>query len=271
MKVLLIIFLFPLLFGFPMLNSQPAITGQTAGENIVYTDLPDVTMSCDFLNTSLFLNLDINQDGTNDMLLQAFYYYYSHLNQMGTQTDIVPNAVTQLSVETNISCLQKHSLGDTIDKKLNWISDQGIFNTYSNTGTTECFKEEGYVGFRICLTDTIYGWIRFSATGDKSAASLTLYDYAYVLKPNSFPEIDTKSGFSYNNPVFNELMIRIPEKDINIVCKCLVYDISGRLLKSYNLTARDNAVNVSDLKRGLYLVSVFSGFGNRYLFKIIKE
>ncbi len=271
MKVLLIIFLFPLLFGFPILASQPAITGQTAGENIVYIDLPDIVLSCNSINTSPSANLDINQDGTNDILLQAFYYYYSHPGLWGTQTDIVPKATTQLSVDTNNYCLRKHTIGDTIDTTQIWVSGQAIFNNYSNTGNTKCFTGEGYVGFRICLTDTIYGWIRCSATGDISTAYLTLYDYAYVLKPNSISESDNKSGLSYSNPVSDELKIRIPEKNNNTGWKCSIYDISGRLLKTKELTFRENTVNVSDLTTGLYLVSDVSSSGSISSYKIIKE
>ena len=272
MRAIFILLVISAFTGFQKLSGQQIIAGQQSGPDIIYTDPIDIQLTCNNLDTYTSFSLDIDQDGINDMTFNASYYYFSHLELQGTQTSIIPNSMTQISMLDSLEYgMLKHEFGDTINEKLNWNLDgMAIFNSYSSNGTTEYFTNEGFVGFRICNTDTIYGWIHASATGNYQSAQLIIYDYAYVSKSNHIDKKEDKSAISCSNPVHDELIIRIQDGNNNMEWKCSVYDIAARNVLNKELGTGENHINMTTFDNGTYFVIIHESTGSRKIFKIIK-
>ena len=273
MRAILILLVISAFTGFQKLSGQQIIAGQQSGPDIIYTNPDDIQLYCDNVNTSHFYSIDIDQDGLYDMEFYASYFYYSHLELRGTNTAINPNNHVQIS---KVDSLQystfQHLGGDTINNGLNWISSNlATLNTYSSDGSTEYFKGEGYIGFRICLADTIYGWIHALATGNTETAKVIIYDYAYFQKSNQVSEQEDKPVLDCSNPVHDEMIIRIPEGNNGMEWKCSVYDIMARKLLNKELSEGENQINMSSFENGTYFVIIREKAGRQNIFKIIKN
>lgn len=273
MKILLLPLAIWFLAGFQSLSAQQIVAGLTTGQNVIYTDPADIQLTCDILDTQTSYSLDIDQDGTDDLTFNTSYYYFSHLNLQGTQTDIVPNAITQISKIDSLEVgMLKHQFGDTISGNLNW-SPAGIalFNSYSSQSTTEYFTNEGFVGFRICNTDTIYGWVHAAATGNYLSAQLLIYDYAHVAKPDRIVEPEHEQKISCSNQLNDDLLIKTQWENTSETLHCFVYDISARLLLNKELSIGENHLNISAFQSGVYLIVIQGEAGGKQVFKIIKR
>ena len=74
----------------------------------------------------------------------------------------------------------------------------------------------------------------------------------------------------YPNPVTENLSIDL--KDTGGEAKVTIYTMTGQLVKSKKLKAQNNSLNISQLKNGLYLVSlIFTDHKTIKTFKIIKK
>ena len=273
MRAILVLLVISAFTGFQKLPGQQIIAGQQSGPDIIYTDPSDIQLYCDNVNTSHFYSIDIDQDELYDMEFYAAYFYYSHIELRGTNTAIKPNNHVQISkVDSLQYSTYQHQGGDTINSELNWISSNlATLNSYSSDGTTEYFKGEGYIGFRICLADTIYGWIHALATGNTETAKIIIYDYAYYAKSNHTDKQEDKSAISCSNPVHDEMIIRIPERNNINEWKCSVYDIMARKLLNKELSEGENHINMSSFDNGTYFVIIDKNSGGRNTFKIIKN
>ena len=272
MKAILMLLAISAVTGFQKLSGQQIIAGQQSGTDIVYTDPDDIQLYCDNVNTSHFYSIDIDQDGLYDMEFYASYFYYSHLELRGTNTAINPNNHVQISkVDSLQYSTHQHQGGDTINSELNWISSNlATLNSYSSDGSTEYFNGEGYIGFRICLADTIYGWIHALATGNTETAKIIIYDYAYYAKSNHIEKQEDKPTISCSNPVHDELIIRIQDGNNNMEWKCSVYDIAARNVLNKELGTGENHINMTTFDNGTYFVIIHESTGSRKIFKIIK-
>ncbi len=273
MRALFILLVISAFTGFQKLYGQQIIAGQQTGPDIVYKNPDDIQLTCDNVNTSHFYSIDFDQDGLNDMMFYASYFYYSHLELRGTNTAINPNNHIQISkVNTLQYSTYQHQVGDTINSGLNWISSNlATLNSYSSDGSTEYFKGEGYIGFRICLADTIYGWIHALATGNSETAKINIYDYAYVAKPNHIDKRDDMPEISCSNPVHDDLIIRIPDGNSDPEWECTVYDMLATPILDVKLKTGENHVNTAFLKNGIYIVKIYNKSGTSYAFKVIRK
>jgi hypothetical protein len=249
-----------------------SIAGQSNGDNIVFYDITDIQMTCNSINSSSSQFLDINNDNIDDLQFQAFYFYYSHLQLMGTQTDVIPGLHVQFScIDTNDYCLRYHHPGDTINEKLTWLSPQyALFNTYDNNEATECFSSNGYIGFRICENDTIYGWIHAGAYGNYMEAGINIYDYAYVTGPDAIYAQTDQHRIQITNPVTTDLKIVLPLENSPELSFCTIYDLTGRKLEIIKLVGGENHLNITSLENGVYIVVINRGTKNVASMKIIK-
>lgn len=274
MKTTCVLFLFIGITANQSLLGQSAIAGLTDGANVVYVDPDDIELSVDdemaFDHESYAL--DIDQDGNSDLTFHAHYYYFSHPDVRGTQTEVEPDAFTYISkLDSTEYAIHKHMTGDTIGAGLNWFPHgMAMLNNYSTSGATEYFVNEGYVGFRICRTDTIYGWVRVLAQGAINSAQLTIYDYAYVARPNAIEPADNHQQVSCTLLDNNRLCLDIPDDDNFGSRECWVFDFTGRMLKEARLTTGRNYLSLADLRSGVYLVTIQTECGIRQTFKILK-
>jgi len=273
MKTVLIVLFICVLAGVQKLSAQQVIAGQISGSGIVYSNPDDIQLYCDLINTSSFYSLDIDQDGVNDMTFNASYFYYSHLELRGTNTSINPGSHVQISkVDSLQYSTYQHQSGDTINNDLNWISSNlATLNSYSSDGSTEYFKGEGYIGFRICGMDTIYGWIHAKVSGDTETAKIILFDYAFTTQPDYINKQAVKPAITCSNPVDDNLTIRIPEQNNTMEWNCSLYDITARSLLNKELSEGENIISMTCFKKGTYFVMIHNNREQRVMFKIIKN
>ncbi|UTN05116.1 T9SS type A sorting domain-containing protein [Flavobacterium bizetiae] len=77
----------------------------------------------------------------------------------------------------------------------------------------------------------------------------------------------------YPNPVKEELYIKWEVKDNDYVSSIQVFSITGQLLKTYPLMARNDSHNIpfQDYSTGVYVVILYCSSGDPKTIKIIKQ
>lgn len=77
----------------------------------------------------------------------------------------------------------------------------------------------------------------------------------------------------YPNPVKEELYLRWELKQENHVTSIAVYDLQGKILKTYTQTAKFNSQNIpfQNYPSGVYIVGLYYANGDQKIIKIIKQ
>lgn len=90
------------------------------------------------------------------------------------------------------------------------------------------------------------------------------------IAPKKAQQEDTSTYKIYPNPVKDRIFFDDDKKSKNL--DVIIYDVLGKVVKKDRLTALTirNGIEVSDLKRGVYLVQIDSG-GNSFTQKLIKN
>ncbi len=274
MKTTFVLLLLLGITGFQPLHGQEIIAGQSDGADVVYVDIEDVGL---YVNDGLAFEhdafpLDVDQDGNADLTFSVIHFYYSHPDILGTQTYVEPDAYSFISkLDSTEYAIKKHEAGETIGAGLNWFPQgMAILNSYTNESSTVNFINEGYVGFRICRTDTVYGWVRVLASASFMTAQLTILDYAYLARPNAIEPAEGGQQVSCTLFDNNQLCVETPNDNSFGYLECRVIDFTGRLLKEVRLTTGRNYLSLSDLRSGVYLVTIQPESGIRQTFKILK-
>ena len=246
-----------LLLSFTFLSAQ-----------IIYTDIdPDGQPA----------GLDFNGDNTNEFdittqnVLGDYIEYFAYgadnnIHAVGTYDDGNGNGWDTPALVAQ---------GFTIDATNQW---EGMGDAYPNgdfsnppgnptivAGTDQYMA----VRFNLAGSDVYYGWVRVNIDG---AGNVTYKDYAYESTPNTPIDAGAMPAASTNNVALNSFnLYPNPCKDVlNIqtdkeISTFAIYTVSGQLiLKEENKNM--NAVNVSNLNKGLYFVKVNNSF-----IKFIKE
>ncbi len=73
----------------------------------------------------------------------------------------------------------------------------------------------------------------------------------------------------YPNPVVEDLYFAVEDADIKI-SRLSVTDITGKVVKTFNITRDQNGVNLADLKAGVYMIELHSNKGTAVK-KVIKQ
>jgi hypothetical protein len=116
------------------------------------------------------------------------------------------------------------------------------------------------------------------------------YSYSYLasLSVSNFyrikqEDLDGKSSYSWvrvlnatpENPV---IVYPNPAKDVlNVLCseqtvtQAQIVDLSGRLIKNFNVRPGENKVDISSLKSGVYFIFVNQSDGKRNMAKMVKQ
>jgi hypothetical protein len=145
-----------------------------------------------------------------------------------------------------------------------------VFSDCGNTTSVACDDDAGNGNFsKIVLTGQNPGttilvsvW-RYSTAAD-GAFSISAYDSSIVLATNEIK--DTKNSIKvYPNPFSDVLNI----SDIKNVKNVLVTDIAGRLVKT--IANPSSALQLGELKQGMYLVTLEMKDGSRQTVKVIKK
>lgn len=232
----------------------------TTINNILYNK---VYYSNDSLNTNWqFSNDYLRQDSTkkvyhkegdgNERLL---YDFSLALNDTFFIEGICTLVVTEIdSIALNNGEMRKRLKLEPADIP-NWGSEYWIDGIGSNFGLLSHF------GF--CFFDYPDGFLCF-------------YSNAQLQYPATPPscfitpveELDRKNIKIFPNPVHD--ILTIEDEEINLT-RVILYDISGKIVKSNELRKTKNTINLSDLKNGFYLLILAGKDGYLYSKKLIKN
>ena len=177
--------------------SAPGIVATDA--QIIYTDIPDVTIS----KVGAIYSLDLNNDGTKDYEFHIDKYtVYGTAACKANKTDYYINIYPLNGNESESTALPLNSvIGST--GQYSWLSNspQGMAGSYwlcwgswvHFIGGEWVNVNDKYLGLKLHAGSTIYyGWARLSASIDDTGTKLTLTikDYAY----NSIPKLPILAG-----------------------------------------------------------------------------
>lgn len=271
-KIKSLITLTVLFFLFNSLYSQFIIVGQHT-TNDFYYDIPDTTITANpYQNNGFkYYNLDINSDGIFDFKFQV--YHCGALGLFSYNSSIIAlnnNKILQGNLDPcshwgfNFRMAESLNLNDTIIESSNWSTTDNTFYFkyyYASMGDSIVCNNSNnisYIGARvIAQTDTLYCWIRISATYD----AITLYEYAYNIKTSLINKNEIEiSPQLYPNP--NNGIFYIKLNNFNEINKVEITDIDGRSISlptEVVFIEPDIAkFNFSAIKKGFYFIKITS-------------
>jgi hypothetical protein len=255
-----------------MASGQTTFTaGQVSGEHIIYHDIDDLFISSPYWNSSDYEYMDLNDDGVDDLYLRNDFIYYSHIELMSASAMAEALGALEFSTLTdNPDWIKKHITGDVIGPHLQWFSDPGlIYRVESSSGSSGSFTGEGYMAYRICGTDTIYGWIRLYNSVSYDGANMTVYEFAYLTNNTGlFPPEEDLTGDIFRisgGSLHADLHDKFPGNNCGIKC----YDLSGKLIFQFKPEPGINQVDISGYDKGLYLLMLTDDQGRTFTSKMI--
>ena len=245
-----------------------------AKSQIIYTDIdPDTTIFVPNVpynvDSSNYLTLDINSDLVDDFRFTARNFYDNWgSSQFGIGLSFWKLSNGSVSGGCSVGGYREDIfLHDTIDKRLNWHTFNYILFTVSNVGfNCELPVGDAYFGLLfIDDLDTLYGWVRCSATNN----SITIKDYAY----NTIPQMPILAGQTYMGidslTLYNTINIFESNNTLNVNLSGItqpqgyirIFNNSGVLTKSSLLNGTSNTISLTGITTGIYVVRVETQLG----------
>jgi hypothetical protein len=235
---------------------------------IVYTDIPDTTVyipNTENIDTTNCLYFDLNNDGTEDFRFLATNIYFNNKSLItGKALDIshLINDNNKIAGGCFGYITYTINTGDTINNKLSWDIVQYL--KFKQTLVPwECTVPVGDIFFGLKLvvsTDTLYGWVRCSATD----SSITIKDYAYNSNLNSYilagqtivgVDIDSLNGliniFATNGILTVDFNGYQPAQG-NII----ILNIAGQVIKTSPINGAHNLISLNAMSSGIYIVRI---------------
>lgn len=230
---------------------------------IVYTDIPD----------GIPAGIDFNSDGNNEFDIDYLFAYEGvYLTYYDYGLDNNVHAIGSFP-GGNWDVPACVAAGFTVDETNNWegMGDCIIVGLEGNNPTLTSGQDQ-YLAVKFNFTgapegsDFYYGWIRFSWTDD----IITYKDYAYNATPNTpINTGDKGSTTGINDFVQNNKFVIYPnpaKNTINVnntsdvkVTDIKIMDVTGKEVKSISVSNSSNqAVDISDLTAGVYVINIFN-------------
>jgi hypothetical protein len=246
---------------FPQFTSaQYILAGQNSGTNVYYNDIDDLFLDSFSWGQQDSETMDLDNDGTYDLYLWTNWTYYSHIDYMSSDAGAMTNGNLQISaVPEDSSWIRKHLPGDTIDSRLNWVSAQTTFYCPSSTGSSGTFRDEGYLAFRICNPDTVYGWVRIWRSAYLGESKMQVFDYAtrtYYLGTGTAADPEEIRNWVNGNL----LSVFVPGRFGNGILRCISLD--GKILFEQEYCPGINTYPLSGIKRGIYILHLIDKKGH---------
>lgn len=147
-------------------------------------------------------------------------------------------------------------------------------------------------GFYVQYSRDQSKWDNLAYIPSRTVTSLDIeqYTYSYLasLSASNFyrvkqEDIDGQSSYSWirvlnSNPDNPVIVYPNPARDeLNIVCsdqtvtQAQIVDLSGRLIKNFNVRPGENKLDISIIKSGVYFISVNQSDGKRNMVKMVKQ
>lgn len=241
-------------------SAQYILAGQTSGTNVYYNDIDDLFLDSFSWGELDSETLDLDNDGTYDLYLWTNWTYYSHIEYMSSDAGAHINGNLQVSAEPgDSSWIRKHLAGDTIDGRLNWVSTNTIFYCPSSSGSAGTFLGEGYLAFRICNTDTVYGWVRIWRSSWSGESKLQVYDYAtrtYYLGTGTASDPEEIRNWTNGNI----LSVFVPGRFGNGTLRCISLD--GKMSFEREFVPGINTYPITGIRRGIYILHIVDRKGH---------
>jgi hypothetical protein len=246
----------------------------TAGAQVVYHDVnPDVTVTGVSGTASRdSLQLDINNDGTDDFQLQVRVY-----GTTPTNTQVNMNAYN-VGSETLASLVNYTSLGYALDVPAGTaIGSSSAWNNNiqavlaSLYGTTQYGSlgdnADHYLGikFEDGSANVYYGWVRIGGV-DANGTHVTIKDWAY--QSTAATPINAGQGAGINNAVTIESNIYVFNKIVNVNLKnestgsIKVYNAMGELVTNQTINDTKNRIDMQSQSAGVYMIVVETNNGS---------
>jgi hypothetical protein len=145
-------------------------------------------------NSKNILNIDIDSDKTNDIgfaceTISENGHFYFYLENTSFDISTLPLSSQVYSTDSNnihfYGKIKGFNLNDTINKTSGWTTQKDTINKSGITkhriyNQLNLSYNYSYIGFRFTKnSDTLYGWMRISFTGNCCSGNITVYDYAY--------------------------------------------------------------------------------------------
>ncbi len=250
--------------------TQIFVASQTSGGNIFYNDFSDINLSAFSWGSQDAVSIDLNNDNSNDIYFWTQWVYYSHNGYESATAGANPfNGLEISTMPGNPNWIRKHAAGDVIDRLLNWSPDNGIFYCISSNGSTGSFGGSGFMAYRICAPDTIYGWIKLYRGTIMGPSDLSITELAYVVNYTGYYETETKTLIDLISISDQTMILDLPNEfgyDQYLV-NC--YDHCGRIVFQINPTPGINRYDLSRLGSGIYIIRVSNSKGESTAIKVI--
>lgn len=253
------------------LFSQIFTAGQTTGANILTNDFADLYLSSDFWWDGDYRSIDLNGDDINDIEFWTQWVYYSHIDDMSALAGADPFAGIEFSaVAGQPDWIRKHAAGEVIDRTLNWISGNGVFYGISSSGPCGGdFSGPGYMAYRICHPDTLYGWIRVDRGTELGPSTLTLFELAFVTDNSSLGSPERVSLNEMMRISGQTLILTMPDRigQEHYLLDC--YDVSGRRVFRFYPGTGTQTYDLSRFTKGTCILRLSAPDGTSAALKII--
>jgi len=287
-----IFYLIAIIFiSFPKIVKSQSINAGHVSQNDIYTDFePNLNIVCGvsphFEGDSSFY-IDVDQNGIYDFVFRSVYF-----GALGGGTGEI--VISGLNDENRILSHSETNevypgdsfitvnVSDTINEST-VLSFENIFTTgksylfssyygpvdYQPNVSSWNNRGEHFIGFRIKPNqDTLYGWIRVEMFTNNFPDTLVVRDMACNINYNSNVADYLHDNFDiYPSPASNDLYINIDNPDM--IKELEIYSTSGELVKAYTTFNLEFPLNISNLKKGSYIVLIKIG-ENTFRKKLIK-
>jgi len=240
---------------------------------IIYTDISDTTVKT-ISNSTVVFDFDMNNDASND-----FSFEIADVSGItGTQVIkyIGANPIRGVVDGPPMGEALNMIVGDTVNSNQSWdpmVSSTGLPLAIYNNGTTMSGLEwsggiiDGYLGINFMIgTTLVYGWVRIDIPNNSN--EITLKDFAYessgayiIVGEGGGPWSSIVNNdildFSISpNPSNGKIQISVTKVGNYTV---VVRNLIGQELKKQSFNYLLNKeINISDLKTGIYLISIYS-------------
>lgn len=238
-------------------NALPTGWNFISTSNVIGTD--DYYTAC---NGTLYLYANIYELETTEVTTPA----YSGLNTGALTISynlMILDYNTEAPVVGNFGAME---MLYSIDNGTTWVT-LGTINSTTFTPSNTC-QLITYTIPSGTTSSTSNLKVKLDFTYNTGDWEVILDDFKIVQEvAGSTPSLDLANLSVYPNPVSDRLNIDYKENISNLT----VYDLSGRSVKSFTSNNRNNSIDVSDLKSGIYMLRIETENNNVSTVKFIKK
>lgn len=261
-----------------------AITGNAQTPELIFgntTDLSVINYSpaidvVQYNSGNTFHNFDLNTDGNADISLNIDRVLSA---QIESAFITFPNAAAEIALHTadDLTVIAFKDGDSLLTDQYSFDFDESAFDgalLYVSNGSmsygqfsVNAFR---YLAFRIIsVDDTLYGWLRMK----KSAISLDSLGFnvdqlAYQGELTDIVAINAPGDLQvYPTITDDELLIESNETGAS---QARLYNLSGKLLLTQDLTVHQNVMHLNEFPPGMYLLLVTSASGEKVI-KVVRQ